>query len=198
MKTVTIESQEYITPSWEEMGELSFELAKSILGKKKRYNRLIGLVKGGLTWSRTLLDYLDIPHLSSFQVKFYQDILKTNNRAIIVQSLPVVVEGENILLFDDVVDSGETVKTAKEYLLMCGAKSVTTASLFTKEWAKIQPDFSSYKTSAWIVFPHEVRETIMLLGKKWKKEKVSIKEIKKRLITIGLPKKQVDYFITLL
>lgn len=193
-KATVIDNQSYITPSWEQTGLLCFELSKNISSRKIHFDRLIALVKGGLTWSRTLLDYLNIPQLSSFQVKFYSDIAKTNSRAIVVQSLPVVVENESILLFDDVVDSGETVKTARDYLLMCGAKQVTTASLFVKDWVKVKPDFYVYKTSSWIIFPHEIRESITLLYSRWRKEKISTNESKNRLIKIGISKKEVDYF----
>lgn len=197
-KATIIDNQSYISPSWEQTGILCFELAKKIIAKGNKYDRLVALVKGGLTWSGTLIDYLDIPQLSSFQVKFYSNISKTNNRPIIVQSLPVVVENETILLFDDVVDSGETVKIAKDYLLMCGAKKVVTASLFIKDWAKIKPDFYATNTSSWIIFPHEIREMIKLLYSKWKKAKVSENEIKKRLIKIGISKTEVGYFIKII
>lgn len=195
MNTATIDKQLYLTPSWEDMGNLCFALAQKILEKNYKFDRLVALVKGGLTWSRTLLDYLNIKNLSAFQIEFYNNITKTNSRPIIIQSLPAVIEGETILLFDDVVDSGETIRVAKEYLYMCGAKKVVSCSLYIKDWAKIKPDFYSANTSAWIIFPHEVYETIILLYKKWRKNGLNTSEIKKRLSILGLPKNQVSYFL---
>lgn len=192
-----LDNQKYLVPSWEEMGENCFLLAQKILKKEKKIDRLVALVKGGLTWSRTLLDYLGIEELSAFQVKFYSNIGKTAERPVIVQSLPIMVENESILLFDDVTDSGETLTIASDYLKMCGAKSITTASLFLKPWAKIKPDYYAQSTDAWIVFPHEIRETVSLLYQKWTKAKVNPSEIRVRLLTLGLPKNQVDYFLKL-
>ncbi len=166
MIQTTIDKQKYLTPSWEDMGKICFSLAESILKKETKIDRLVALVKGGLTWSRTLVDYLNIKELSAFQIKFYDDVYKTRRQPIIVQSLPVVVEGESLLLFDDVVDSGETLKIGKDYLLMCGAKKVITASLYYKQWAKIKPDYCAQTTDAWIIFPHEIREMTNLLTKK--------------------------------
>ncbi|MBI2029470.1 hypothetical protein HYT02_03580 [Candidatus Gottesmanbacteria bacterium] len=193
-----IDNQSYITPSWTQTGLLCFNLAQNIISKKIHIDRLIALADGGLTWSKALLDYLDVSKLSTLQVKFYQDIGKTNNRPIIVQSLATAVQNETVLLFDDVVDSGETVKIAKEYLLMCGAKKVYTSSLFIKDWVQTKPDFYAANTSSWIIFPHEIREMIKLLYSKWKKERVSENEIKKRLVRIGISKKEVDYFIKII
>ena len=177
------------------MGSLCFTLAQEILKKGQEFDRLIALAKGGLTWSRTLLDYLKIPKVSTFQVKFYQDIGKTKREPIIVQSLPVTIEGEKILVFDDVADSGETLKIAKEYLKMCGAKRVSSATLFIKTWTKVKPDFHAQETDAWIIFPHEIREMIELLSAKWNKKGISQKEIKIRLLKIGLPKEQIKFFL---
>ncbi|MBL7159217.1 phosphoribosyltransferase [Candidatus Microgenomates bacterium] len=197
MKRVVFGSEKYLTPSWDEMGSLCFALAQKILKSKQNYDRLVALAKGGLTWSRTLVDYLKIPKISTFQIKFYKGLGKTKNRPIIVQSLPATIEGEKILVFDDVADSGETLKTAKEYLKMCGAKSVCSATLFIKSWVKTKPDFYAGKTDAWIIFPHEIREIIELLSLKWSKKGISKKEIKSRLSKLNLPQNQVEYFIIL-
>lgn len=195
MKLTTIDNQKYLTPSWDDMGKICFSLAQQILSKNYRIDRLVALVKGGLTWSRTLLDYLDIENLSAFQVRFYRDIAKTKKCPVIVQSLPVVVEGENLLLFDDVVDSGETLKIGREYLYMCGAKKVYSASLYIKNWAKIKPDFYSKETGAWIIFPHEIRETIIYLSESWKQKGLKISQIENRLNTLGIPKEQIKYLL---
>lgn len=195
MNKVNFGKESYIAPSWEEMGELCFELSKKILQKNQKFDRLIALVKGGLTWSRTMLDYLAISHISSFQVKFYSNIKRTDQKPIVIQALPIDVEGENILLFDDVADTGETLDIASNYLKMRGAKNISSATLFSKPWSKHKPDFYAQKTDAWIIFPHEIRETINLLSKNWQKKKLSKKEIYSRLIKTGLPEEQVEYFL---
>lgn len=197
IKSIELGDQKYIAPTWEEMGEICFDLAKKIDRKHpQKFDRLIALAKGGLTWSRTLLDYLRIPEMASIQIRFYTDVGKTENKPIIIQSLPVDVSGENVLLFDDVADSGETLKVAKEYLALCGAEKVTTATLFIKAWTKIKPDFGGTKTDSWIIFPHDIREMIDSISARWKKEHLTSREITKRLVKIGLPKDQVLYYLS--
>ncbi len=185
----------YIVPSWEEMGELTFSLAKKILTSRKKFDRLITMAKGGWTWSRTMADYLGIKEVGSIHVKFYSGIFETKPSPVIAQSLPIPVLKEKLLVFDDVADSGETLIAVKKYLKLCGAKNITTAALFYKSWAKFIPDYYASATKSWIIFPHEIRESIRLIGNKWRKQKLDSKEIKERLIKIGLPKKQVEYFL---
>lgn len=185
----------YITPSWEEMGRLSFYLARSILGSSYQNERLITLAKGGWTWSRTLADYLSIEKVGSIQIKFYTNVYSTAEKPIIIQSLPISVIGENVLLFDDVVDSGRSLETAKKYLEMCGSKEIKTATLFYKPWSSIRPDFFGTETTAWVIFPHEIRESVDLIGRKWLDMEVSLEEIKGRFLEIGLPQEQVAFFL---
>lgn len=196
MKPIKFNDQKYIAPSWEEMGNFCFNLAKKIEDKHpKKFDRLIALAKGGLTWSRTLADYLDISEMSTIQIRFYTDISARSNKPIIIQSLPIDVSSENVLLFDDVADSGETLEVAKEYLRLCGAKKVSTATLFIKNWVKVKPDYYGESTNAWIIFPHEIREMTLLLLKGWRKENLSKKEAIKRLVKLGLPENQVLYYL---
>lgn len=193
MITKSFEGQKYIAPTWNEMGDLCFRLCQKILAKDVQIDRIIALAKGGLTWSRTVADYLAIENLSVTQIKFYSGIGETNTHPIILQSLSVSIEKEIILIFDDVADSGETLRMARDYLLMCGAKYVFTATLFTKIWIETPPMFTGDYTDAWILFPHEIRESIFHLSKKWKK--ATKKEKQDRFLSFGFNKEQVKYFL---
>jgi uncharacterized protein len=185
----------YIAPSWEQMGTLTFNLALQILKSQKKFDRLITLAKGGWTWSRTLADYLKIENMASIQIQFYTDIGKTKDKSTIIQSLPLCINKEKILLFDDISDTGNSLITAQKYLNLCGANKIHPATLFYKPWTRLKPDFFSAQTQAWVIFPHEIRETVELVGKRWQKQKISKNQIVKRFTTIGLPGNQVKYFL---
>ncbi len=143
--------------------------------------------------SRVLKDFLAVKKLSVMQVEFYTGIGKTRELPIITQSVPVSVEGEKILLFDDINDTGKTLKTAVSYLKLRGAKKIYTATIFQKPHTSFPSDFYAEKTSSWIIFPDEVREMIELLKKRWSK-KLSLAEIRKRLLEIGFNKRLVEKF----
>ncbi len=193
-KIVIFNKQRYLSPSWDQMGQNCFSLAQKILAERNKFDIIVALSKGGLTWSRTLADYLQIVNLSVIQIKFYSGIYQADNKPVIIQSLPVSVAGLSVLLFDDVVDTGETLKVARDYMFMAGASKVSSASLYFKKWAKIKPDYFTFKTDAWIIFPHEIRETINLLFNKWKAEKLNRTTIIRQLLKLKIPKKQLDYF----
>jgi hypoxanthine phosphoribosyltransferase len=185
----------YFAPSWEEMGEHCFALAKRILASGQRFDRLVTMAKGGWTWSRSMSDLLNIEEVASIQVKLYGEFTRKQKEPALIQALPISVKNERILLFDDVADSGESLLFAKNYLKMSGAKETITATLFYKPWSKLKPDFFVCQTKAWVIFPHEIREAVENIGGRWRKAGISHSEIVRRFIKIGLPEEQVKYFL---
>ena len=110
------------------------------------------------------------------RIQVYKDIWKAGKPQII-QPLTDPVFDLNILLFDEVIDKGITIETAINNLKSMGVKSITTASLCYKPTSSIRPDFYAFTTSAWVVFPHEIREFIEQSYKTWKSDGKSESEI---------------------
>ena len=184
----------YVSPTWEQMGEYTFKLAEEILETSERFDRVVALAKGGWTWARTLMDYLGIDEISSVRFKSYQGI-NESIKPQLIQPLTDSIHGQKVLLFDEVIDTGETVRKASEYLKVMGAKNIKIASLCYKSHSCITPDYYAFQTTAWVVFPHEIREFIEASTGKWKKSGVKENEIIKRLDKIGIPDEQVKYFL---
>lgn len=194
MKKTTIHEQTYLFVSWEASGKHILELSKKILQSGKTYDRIIALAKGGLTWSRLLSDYVAVEELSSVQISFYTGIAKTKKAPIIIQSLPISIKGERVLIFDDIADSGETLEVAKQYAAMHGAKEIDTATIAVKNWTKVMPNYYAFSSGEWIIWPYEVRETIALLSSMWKERGDSPIVIKKQLLKIGINQEEVALF----
>lgn len=184
----------YISPTWEQMGEYTFKLAEEILDSGEKFDRVVALAKGGWTWARTLMDYLGIDEISSVRFKSYQGINEASEPQL-VQPLTDSIHNQKVLLFDEVIDTGETVRKASDYLKIMGAKDIKIASLCYKPHSCITPDYFAFETTGWVVFPHEIREFIEASSKTWKKAGIKDPEIRKRLDKIGIPDEQVKYFL---
>lgn len=193
------EDWSYIAPSWEEMHQVSLDLGVKILRKNLKFDVLVTLIRGGWTWARTLVDILFIPELASFRLRFYDPKYPgiKLEKPILEQPLHYDLSGKNVLLFDDVDDSGESLIFAINYLKKFQPKIIKTATLFHKPHSKITPDFYGSITSSWIIFPHDRREAISGLAKKWKNNGLDKSVIKNRFLKIGLPKKEVKLFLSL-
>lgn len=193
LKETKFDGITYVCPTWDQMGLLNFNLAKQIIESGKKFDRLIALARGGWTWARDISGHLNIPELSSFRIKSYSGV-NQSGKSMIVQPLTDTIVGQKILLFDEVIDSGLTIKLAQEYLKVMGAKDIQIAALCFKPHSKIKPDFFAFTTKAWVVFPHENREFIQDSMDKWRAQGLSIQEVKKRLVLIGLPLKQIEFY----
>lgn len=187
----------FIAPTWNQLGHLCFKLGRQINSTGKKYDRIIVIAKGGLTWARVLADYINIPDIDSIRVKLYRGINKTFKKPKIVEPLKSDIAGERILLFDDVADSGETLGFVRDLLKKTGCKEIDTATLFYKPSSKTIPDFFDHQTNAWIVFPHEIREFIAETSRDWLEKGLSRRQVTQRYLRLGLPEDQISYFLNL-
>lgn len=194
MKASTFHDQAYEYYSWTAQGEDVLALAQKIIKADLQFDRIVALAKGGLAFSRSMVDYLDIPQVSSLQIEFYSGIGETAKTPVITQSLPVSVRNERILVFDDIVDSGETLKLATQYLKIHGASEITTAVLVSKPWNTFPADFYVRESKAWVIFANEARETIQTLTAIWTKKGDSVSTIKQQLLEIGFSEAEVALF----
>jgi uncharacterized protein len=185
---------QYIVPSWQDLDQLSFELAQRVIESGEKFDLVVALAKGAWPMSRTLVDYLAISNLVSLGVRFYSGINQRLSEPEVYQDLPISVENKKILLFDDVADTGESLVFASDYLMEQGAKEVKAATLFLKERSAITPDFYATITNSWIIFPFEVREMMALLASNWREQGISEVEISRRFNQLNFSKKVSSYF----
>ncbi len=195
-KTIKFKNEKinFIAPSWNEMQNLAFAISKKILKDHHQFDRIITLAKGGWPMTRSLVDFLQISNVASVGVKFYSGINEVISEPVVYQDLPISVAGENILLFDDVADSGKSLKFVKTYLENKGVKSITTATLFYKPFSEIKPDYYGATTSDWIIFPYDAVESIGILGENWRKAGVGAEEINNRYKKLNFKKQLVKYY----
>ena len=191
------EKTTFIAPTWDELNQLAFAIAQKIIKEGKKFDRIVTLAKGGWPMTRSMVDFLGVTKVASIGVKFYNGIYKKLDQPQIFQDLIESIKGENILLFDDVADSGGSLSFVKQHLIKKGVKSVTTATLLYKPWSSFKPDYYAAETKAWIVFPYEVVEDgIKLLGDKWQKQGLAKAEIRKRFLELGINSAWIQFFFS--
>jgi len=155
----------YIT--WEEIHEALGVLAEKILLSGKP-DVLIAIAKGGLVPSRILADFLSVDDMGFIEVKFYKAIGVRGEKPYIKLAILPPITAKNILVVDDVVDSGRTMQLVVEYLSSYKVKSARTVTVYIKPWTSYIPDYYYEQTTKWIVFPWEICEAV--------REGVSIEE----------------------
>lgn len=146
---------ELLRINWQNAAELAEELAEKI---DYIPEVLIGISRGGLVPVRIISDIKGIRHIGILGMGFYKSVGRTNKFPEIVQDVTTEIKGKNVLLVDDVADTGRSLMAAKDYILRKNAKQVKTATIHYKPISQIKPDYFVRTTNAWIIYPWERHE----------------------------------------
>ena len=95
---------------------------------------LVGVLKGSITFMADLMKAMKTPASIDFmRVSSYGDSTTSSGNVNIVLDLNRKnLPSENLIIIEDIVDSGRTLKYLVSYLLNKGAKSVRTVTLLDK------------------------------------------------------------------
>jgi hypoxanthine phosphoribosyltransferase len=183
----------YHSVSWKQLHSLTHTLTEKIQEKSPELDLIVGIARGGLTIAHIASDFLKLP-VASFTISSYKD-LKQQKMSEIAYHVGGDLQHKNILLIDDVSDTGKTFVRGIKYLTELGAASITTASPFIKPWTVHMPDFYVEQVDDWIVFPYDMRETVESLQTNLLKEGKTPSYIAEQLALIKIPKKFITKYL---
>jgi len=182
-------------PTWEKIYELLLNLAGKIRKANFEPDVIVGISRGGWPPARIMSDLLENPELANVKAEFYLGVAKTKSEPVITQPVSVSVHGKKILIVDDVADTGKSLRLVRLHLKEQGATDVKIATIYYKPWSVVAPDWYERKTSQWVIFPWERKETVRNVVKKFKSEGKTVQEAKETLIRHGLDRKLVERFL---
>ncbi len=183
------------TLTWEDVYTYTLRLSEKIVNSRFKPNLIVGIARGGWIPARILSDVLYTSSMANVRVEFYTDIGKTAEEPVITQPISENPKSLNVLLVDDIVDSGRSIKKVYDNIKTLGAKEIRIAVLHFKNTAKITPDYWVKRTDAWVIYPWEYRETIISLYQQYK-ENLSRHEIRNKIIDeTRITPPIVDYFM---
>ncbi len=188
-------SWEFEIPTWERIYELLLNLASRIRRNGFKPDIIVGVARGGWPPARIMSDLLENPEVANVKAEFYLGVAETKGEPVITQPVSVPVKNKKILIVDDVADTGKSLALVKEHLEEQGASDVRIATIYFKPWSIIIPDYFERKTSHWIIFPWERKETVRRILKKCQKQGVSAEQAKETLIGYGFDRKLVERFM---
>lgn len=93
--------------------------------------------------------FLNIDHLTTIQVRHYTHGAEELEEAQITDSIDQDFEGKNVLLVDDVNDSGKTFQAAVNQIQTCKPSLLKTAVIHEKETTIFNTDFTGKKLDKW-------------------------------------------------
>jgi hypoxanthine phosphoribosyltransferase len=157
---------DFISPSWKDIFNMCVEGADRIDQLGVKFDIIIALSRGGLVPGRLISDLLEIRDVILLDVKYYFGIGIKIDKPRITELVRTSITSKNVLLVDDVVDSGESIKSSVEYLSSFKPSVMKIFTLNVKPKRIITPDIFIKETSAWIIYPWELLECFKELDEK--------------------------------
>ena len=191
-----MENLHFLHLTWDEVQRLTELVAENVNTSGFKPDLVVAISRGGFDPARIICDQLDVRRLASVQIESYEGLNKSKEPVVV---LPVNADpmGKRVLIVDDVADSGSSLRKAKEYILALGASEVRIATLHIKPWSKFYPDYFAESVDAWVVYPWELRETILEIASQIIGSGVKGKAVVVKLVNAGFKKTDVDRYLRL-
>jgi hypoxanthine phosphoribosyltransferase len=117
---------------------------------------VVALARGGWFAGRCLCDFLGLDDLTSLKMEHYVGTAAKSGEPEIRYPMPEgSVDGKNVLIIDDIADTGGSIEHAREYVTDREPDEVRTATLQLLGTSDFEPDYVGERLDgwAWIVYP---------------------------------------------
>ncbi|MEF2247604.1 MULTISPECIES: hypoxanthine phosphoribosyltransferase [unclassified Paenibacillus] len=135
-------SEEQIQAKVREMGQ---QLSKDFNGRNPL---VICVLKGAFIFMSDLVKSISVPlEIDFMAVSSYGQSTKSSGVVKIIKDLDVSVEGRDVIIVEDIIDSGLTLSYLIDVLERRNARSVTVAALFDKPARRtvdLEPDYKGF------------------------------------------------------
>ena len=109
---------------------------------------MVSVLKGSVVFMADLMRAISVPASIDFMsVTSYGKGVKTSGVVRIIKDLDEELDGRDILIVEDILESGMTLSYLKEHIMAKGARSIRIATLLDKPERRrvdIHPDYSCF------------------------------------------------------
>jgi len=153
--------------TFDEIAKWTIDVARQIQDCRCKPTVIVGLTRGGWVPARLLCDHLHVKKLYAVKTEHWGVTANQDGKALLTQELNAPIDGESVLIVDDITDTGESLKLALSHLEKMNPKEVRTATLLHISHSKVEPDFYSVRVPeedwTWFIFPWNLHEDLRTL-----------------------------------
>jgi len=141
---------------WKDIEKSLSKITEQLKESNFKPDVIISIGRGGMVPARILSDMLGINEVTMIPAKMYTGV-GTRNARPVIGSLSVSIKHKNVLVVDDIVDSGLTIEAVIDLLMKSTPAQIKTVTVAIKENATIMPSYydMTAKEEEWVVFPWE-------------------------------------------
>lgn len=152
---------------WSKGIEYCYKLASMILDDGLDIDVIVAVSRGGLIPARIVSDVLGVDELIVVRSRFWGIGVTVREEPEISVFGEMHLGNRNVLVVDDVTDTGATLTKITKLINSYGAKSIKTGVLHYKATSRFKPDYYVEKLEewAWILYPWSLSEALYSLTK---------------------------------
>jgi len=142
--------------NWEYIYGLCRDVSDDVKASEFEPDVVVALARGGWFAGRCLCDFLGLDDLASLKMEHYVGTAETSGEPEIRYPMPEgSVEDKDVLVIDDIADTGGSIERAHEYVADREANEIRTATLQLLGTSEHDPDYvGEYLDEwAWVVYP---------------------------------------------
>ena len=142
--------------NWEYIYGLCRTVSEQVKAVDFEPDVVVALARGGWFAGRCICDFLGLDDLTSLKMEHYVGTAEKTGEPEVRYPMPEgSVAGKDVLVIDDIADTGGSIERAYEYVTDRNAGEVRTATLQLLETSEFEPDFVGERLAewTWIVYP---------------------------------------------
>lgn len=171
---------------WNQIHRIVENATRDVVRSDFTPTAVVGIARGGWIPARCVADFLEIDNLTSVKIDHYQGTDKTDDAELQFETRSEATEGEDVLLVDDIVDTGKTLSKAIDDIESGRAREARSLTIHSLPSSEIEPGYvgKQYEEFHWVIYPWNVTEDVNQVVNNvitQKEGKVHLRELKNRL-----------------
>ena len=142
--------------NWDYIYGLCRDVSDEVKASEFEPDVIVALARGGWFAGRCICDFLGLDDLTSLKMEHYVGTAQKSGEPEVRYPMPEgSVAGKDVLIIDDIADTGGSIKRAHEYVHERDPNDVRTATLQLLGTSEFEPDYvgESLEEWAWVVYP---------------------------------------------
>jgi hypothetical protein len=142
--------------NWEYIYGLCRDVSDEVKSSEFEPDVVVALARGGWFAGRCICDFLGLDDLTSLKMEHYVGTAQKSGEPEVRYPMPEgSVAGKDVLIIDDIADTGGSIERAHEYVHERDPSDVRTATLQLLGTSEFEPDYVGEQLEewAWVVYP---------------------------------------------
>ncbi len=182
--------------------DLCDKVSLRILASGFKPDTVVAIARGGLVPARFIADTLGVTTITTMTVRHYHAGAVKNDAAFVVHPVNADISGQNVLVVDDVNDSGDTFDVALPHVHSLSPANVKTAVVHEKLVSSYRADFVGETQASWrwLIYPWAFVEDVGDFVSELMSDAMNRAELVDALSTeygLNLPPTRLDHILEL-